>query len=304
MHTWGAMKQIITLSMKFLLLTVITSCFLAPIQAQVVLLNDTFSDNERSTQNLTSSAAWYVGGSNGANTTAATGQLVTTTGTLAGANTNLVAYFTNAGAPQIIPVGQTLTLSFNVAFAGASFTAGADAFRFGLFNSGGNRATADVTTTNGADAAFTNWVGYSAWVPVGNVASTTASIRERTGTSTTLYAGGANAVLNTVTYTANALQLATSYSGNLSITRNSSNSTITFNLGGVTTSVTDTAGNFFTFDSIGFFGTGSVFGTNGTFTLDNVSVVVPEPSTSLSVAFGLGLFVMLRLLRTRRTLRN
>jgi hypothetical protein len=287
---------------KGLLVAVIAGFASGSLHAQV-LLNDTFSDNERSTQNLPTSAAWYVGGSSGATTSAATGQLVTTTGTSAGANTNLAAYFTTSGSPQTLLVGETVTLSFSVSFAGASFVPAADAFRFGLFNSGGNRVTTDLTTGNGADAAFNSWTGYSAWVPVGNVTSTSAAIRERTGTSTTLYAGGANPPLATVAYTANTLQLSTTYTGNLSITRNTSNSTISFDLGGVTTSFSDTTGNYFTFDSVAFFGTGGAFGTNGTFTLDNVSVsVVPEPSTALFAGVGIGFLLINRLRRKRGTL--
>src|SRR5882757_9790771 len=88
--------------------------FSLPVNGQ--LLNDNFSDGERLTQNVPTSAHWYSGGTS-ANVSAVTDALVFT-GDVGGSTPGSIhggglAYFTAAGSPFSMAVGQSRTLSFN-----------------------------------------------------------------------------------------------------------------------------------------------------------------------------------------------
>jgi hypothetical protein len=85
-----------------------------------VLLNDNFSDGERLTQNPPGSAHWYSGGLS-SNVSASSDALVFTGDvggrTPGGIHGGGLAYFTAAGSPFSLSIGQTMMLSFDYGYA-------------------------------------------------------------------------------------------------------------------------------------------------------------------------------------------
>src|ERR1700728_767883 len=85
-----------------------------------VLLNDGFLDGERLTQNLPTSAHWYSGGASSKVSFGEGGLILSgdtgggTTGSIHGGG---LAYFTVAGAPVSIVIGESITLSFEYGYA-------------------------------------------------------------------------------------------------------------------------------------------------------------------------------------------
>ncbi len=257
-----------------------------PLQA-AVLMDENFIDGDASNAELPDSAAWHVIGSGSPSMNVDERHLHVRTTTAAAIG--LTAAFT--GTPgYTLATGETIRVSFYLTadFRGSG---AADAFRFGLFNSGGNQIAASGTGANGADPAFSMWRGYSFWIPYGET-SATASIREKNGNNNTLFAGGANTVLTTIPYTSGAFNGGTQYVV-LSITNNGTSATITASLGSTTTTWTDdTPSGGLTFDSFSIFAASSSLGSQGGFNLTGVRVeTIPEPSipTLLSLLFPLGL---------------
>ena len=72
-----------------------------------VLLSDTWADGTRINQNLPTESAWYSSDSSGASLTAAVGSM---TGTIPSGSVQWLTYFTGAGSPATLSLGQTLTL--------------------------------------------------------------------------------------------------------------------------------------------------------------------------------------------------
>jgi hypothetical protein len=250
-----------------------------PSMASAALLNDTFADNERSTQNLPASAAWHFG-SNGtsASASATTGALVLSQGSTTGATVAVTAYFAPLNNPQALSiVGSSITLTFDMAYTeAANVTHG---FRFGLFNSGGNRLTTDVATNNGQDNAYDTWTGYSVWRSLGTASATGLSVRERSGA----FDNAAESPIGTAQSAelASAASSATSpgtFTGNsLTITRTSTGVTLSATVAGSSiTNVVDNAAANLNFDAVHFWFNGGAVAPTGT--LDNVTITyVPEP---------------------------
>lgn len=136
----------------------------ASAQAQVgTYLNDTFADNDRTTQNLTSSSAYYFAQANmpGVNTTGSNITIAPQIATTASGYTFLT-YFTPSGTPAALTVGQTITLKFDLnPQALVVGDTGRNQWRFALLNSGGTRISADGAaignaTTPGYGINFNN----------------------------------------------------------------------------------------------------------------------------------------------------
>ena len=279
--------------------------------AVTVLLNDQFTDGERLTQSLTSSARWTVGAQRPSNPigtgNAANGSLVVGHRSINGDNSFVAtwAHFTASGTPTTIAVGERLELSFTLALTGTGdFSGSASAFRFGLFNSGGSRVTNDFVNTGTpgieSGATFTGWRGYTAETP-----ATTAlngqvfRIRERIATNPVqpgLFSGGAYATVpNTVpgTDTENVFAFNTPYNAQLSLERTLTGITITSRIG--TSSiiqVTDTTLPVVAFDTVAFF---AVEGLSYDLSFDNVKVeLIPEPSGAVLAALSAGMLLFRR----------
>jgi len=254
----------------------------------VVLVDETFADGNRSTQNPPASLAWYLYGATGysSSVTANTWEITPATNTPFGA----IGYFTASGSPTALTVGQTMTLSFNISYATA-VTGGAGNFRFALFDSGGTRISSDLTSSS--DAAFNSDRGYASFYTLSTDSDVTNGyrLRERTNDNDSLWTAGAFSTLgtngdNNVATTNDVLYAATLTLEYVSPTQ----MTVTSNVNGNILSRTDSS-PYTTFDSIAF----SSNGTNGTVNLSNIEVtVVPEPGTCLLAGLGFGLLLWRR----------
>jgi hypothetical protein len=284
-------------SPSILLAVVLLSTFSVFPARAVILLNDTFADGNRGTQNLPASAAFYHGGSSSQQSLEVVSQALAfdfqTTSNQLG---QFVGYFTDSGVTNF-QVGDRL--SFQFTFSASAINSDASSIRIGLFNSGGDRVDAD--TTGIADAAFDGSTGYSFWNSQGT-GTATGGFRQRTGTSTTLWATGANTNLGTQTLARLDYAALTTYTLTFELERTSATDMkVSFrdNDSNVFTR-TDTAGIFTGFDTF------SVFLGNGTlgdvsYTFDDFLITytpVPEPGSAAAVVSGLTVAMLLRRRRT------
>jgi hypothetical protein len=265
-----------------------------------VLLNDTFSDNERATQSLTGSAEWAFSNSGALNTnassSASTGAMVYTATTSSAQSAT--AYFAASGSPVSLADGESITLTFDFSFS--SIVNVDQGLRFGIFNSNGTRFASGFS---GTLQPFSNasvngpTTGYLAYVNPGATSGTsTYSVREEfTGGATPFSSTGTVGTNNTAAYLG--LSANTTYSAVFSITRSGANAVLSSTINGVTQSGTDTGASAgFSYDEISIFTGSAVVPTSGTFTIDNVNVtVIPEPSAAMLGALG-----VIGLLRRRR----
>jgi len=237
-----------------------------------VLLNASFSDGDRLTQNLPNSARWYSGGASN-NVSAASGALVFT-GDSGGSSPGSIhggglAYFTAAGKPISLAVGQSLTLSFN--YSSSQSDSGDWDFGFGLYNSGGLRIAADNSGFN--NSIFNKYTGYEAAGILGpdisglgryKIASRTLSGNNLLASSFyTIFGGNVKQIAGT-----NAGQ---TYAASLTLSAiNATNLVLTSVIAGQTLTRTNVSGVVTNFDTVGIFAPGAP----GTFTVDNVAVTV------------------------------
>ena len=136
-------------------LLIIATAFCAlPLLGQTTILNETWSDGERSIQSLPNSAAWYSSGS---------GNLTANVGSMTQMLTNTtamdIAYFTDAYGFVVSPaVGQTLELAYSISFINRT-SPSQSYFRVGLYNTIVDpRITADGGST--ANSAYLGATGY------------------------------------------------------------------------------------------------------------------------------------------------
>lgn len=255
-----------------------------------ILLDDTFSDGNRTAINLSTSAQWFVGGASSvASVNSATGLTLTQTGA---AQATALGYF-NATTLQ---VGQSLELSFSYSFKNAAVAD--NAFQFGLYNSGGQYLTKDGTGFN--NNVFKNYTGYATSGVFGIDPSGLGRdhIEERLPlagnnfNSMGTYAEGLEHIQQ------GAATPGEMYEASMRITRTASGMTVTSQIG-TAQIVQQFAGTAATqFDTVGIFSNGNT----GVFTIDNVKVdlmgVAPEPPTAAGVAL-LGMAAAVNKLRRR-----
>jgi hypothetical protein len=298
---------------------VITAIVLAaPVESvsgqTVVYLNDTFSDQDRSTQSLPDSAQWFVGAHH-STASSAYGTLDTTNGNLVLDRTTgsaisyaaAWAHFAPSGSPVTIPVGQTMTLSFDVTFTGGAFSSvdRVGEFRFALFNSNGSRVAADFAGANesgiSSGTTFSGWRGYEGQAPVDDNLTGTGTadflVRKRTGTGNGLFTSSNWSPTNTSSSTAVTEPLFAAdqtYTGSLTLWRmDDSTVAVQASLGGVTTGVRlDNTTPVFQLDTVAFF---ALDQWTHDLVFDNVQVSIPEPSTA-----AMGFIALPFLLRRRR----
>ena len=273
-----------------------------PLHAQV-LLNDTFTNSTRTNQDLPNSAHWYAGG--GGST------LIVTNNTLRlltdGVQRQTVVYFTDSGT-QTLGVGDSLSVSFS--FLSSAYETTSD-FRFGLFDSGSSRVTADNLGNNPTNGVYADYKGYALISNFGT-ATNGSTLRARTVTTNSLFTPSAFSTLSgstsglgltngdtyyfTLTLTADS---ATDMSLNILVKDSSDTTLINF-------STTDTTNYHNNFDTFAFM-SGTTSGnppTNATgaaIFLDDVLITyspVPEPGTTgmmlLGTCFALGLVLWRR----------
>lgn len=265
-----------------------------------VSINETWSNGDRTTQDpANNSLAWFSSGGS-AGLTAVPGALTQTTGS---GGRHTLAYFTEAGSPVILGMGERIEMAFRVTFPQgfpdpAVFGTNGD-FRVGLFNSTGSRVIADNHAGTNATPGNANFnptfLPYNGYVFSGRILGNEGqaqSIRKRPGD---LDSGGAFIlaiapfVLMGESEQAVALAPGAVYDGLLVVDRVGLDAAlITYTLSdGLTTLINisrlDESGAFFAFDTVGF-----SMGSNTTdaFVLNQVSIaVIPEPST-YALLFG------------------
>jgi len=299
---------------------------LATVSAQT-LLNDSFSDLDRTNQDLPSSSAWFTI-SPTSSLTATSGTLVTTTTQ----NRAFYTYFTSSSVPQSLAVGDSLQASFDLTFpTGTSIGTSNHAVRIGLLNSFATAdndnatATAFRATTDGAGISANIMPDASGYFFTLNAAPTTTdtvfawervnSASSGQGILNTAFAaqlgGAGGSDLNFV--------LGNTYSVSFTVTRTAEDVTdLTLAISGTfldadgfntvtgtqSLSVSDTSTAVYTFDTLALF-TGTNLAAAGTISLDNINVsvstsAIPEPGTWAVIAGGIALgFVFFR--RHRRS---
>lgn len=277
-----------------------SALFLSSICAHAqVLLNDTFSDGNRSGQTLPSSAAWFISSSTSSNASVNGDGVLTTNSGL-----SITAYFASAGSPVTLAAGDTLVLTFQIAYNAATDPTGNTALKVGLFNSNNStRISAD-----GTNNIFAPYSGYA--VTYGY--TTTSAVRERPTdlantallTSTTGYTVvGSSSANFGITDT----PLPNYYNGSFAITRTGDGQlSFTFSLtqqsnpaNSWSYTVADASPVTFGFDTVSF---ATTSGTNQL--IDNVKVelipaAIPEPSTYAALA-GAVAFLGVWIRRRRR----
>jgi hypothetical protein len=263
--------------------------------AAAVLLDDTFVDGNRDIQNLPNSAALYHGESAGHQSLVVESQTLNlefhSTANQLG---QFVGYFTNSGVTTL-QVGDKLSFQFTL--SSSAINPDGNSLRIGLFDSGGNRVTADGGIS---EEAFNGSTGYSFWSSLGTV---NGGFRQRTGTNNTLWNSTTNANLGSQNLAGLDYAAGTTYTLTFAVERTSpTEMVVTFTDGnGKSYSRTDNEGIFTGFDTF------SVFAGNGTvnditFTFDDILITytpVPEPGsasmlTGVTVAF---LFIRRKMMR-------
>ncbi|MBC8038910.1 MAG: hypothetical protein H7Y06_00015, partial [Opitutaceae bacterium] len=235
-------------------------------------LAEDFSDGERATQSLPASSAWYFGSQNAAATLTATGgalslnQSGSTSSTLAA-----TTYFTAAGSPLSLEVGQAIVLRFDLALVlgGSSLNEG---LRFGLYHSGGSRRLSDSTANNGADAAYNAWPGYTVFTTLGTNTGGAFTLRRRNQSNSTLVAAAAHTAVGAGVAAPSLIDGATYADNSLTFTRTATGLTLRARLAGVTLQVEDLAGPPVAFDAFGIWAHPTPLGSQGRVRLDNLSV--------------------------------
>ncbi len=250
--------------------------FFAAHSNAVLLINDSFSDGDRTTQALPGSAQWLTGGpKSNVSVSSSTGM---TFRDASASKATTMTYFT----PTDLAIGASLSLSFNYSFTQAA-TAD-NSFMFGLYNSGGSYLTKDSSSFN--NSIFNNYTGYATSGVFGTDPSGPGrdhiEARNQTGQN----------LLSIGTYTegteykqSGAATPGEIYSASMKIARTAAGITVTSQIGNTTMTQTYTSSMFTRFDAVGIFSNGD----SGSFTMDNVQldyVGAPEPP----VFFALGLF--------------
>lgn len=247
--------------------------------AQNILLNDTFSDSERSTQNLPATAAWYLLNDNAvmpAATVNAEGELAWTD--KGGTYSGLIAFFTPEAQAQSLAIGDSLKLEFRIALD--NLASAERVIRIGLMNSGGRRINAD-SLQNGATGlavgtTFNNWRGY-ALLTAADASPVTGFhyIVERTGVNSALWSSGAYTLLGNRADTASFLEFEF-VPVEITITRRAAEIEIIGRIGDVTHGpVVDPSGHVTTFDTIALFVQPQITGLR----LDDVKVTFTPAAT-------------------------
>jgi hypothetical protein len=250
------------------------------------VVHDTFADGDRLNQDLANNSVALFKSRTGTTDSAMIGAIVFNPTAAAGADMYW-GFFTDAGAPVSLGVGETLTLSLTFSFTGLA--AGTNSLRFGVFDSMGSRQEGDLTG-GASNASFVGDTGYGLFTTLSTAPPTGNgfNLNERTTNSTSNVFNSA-ADFTTVGATGTELQALSDnqdYVLTYSIFRQTATDTVLTagitggTLSNYTHSVTDTATPQTTFDWFGFRIPGSTFATTISFKDINVTTTtIPEPST-------------------------
>ncbi len=259
------------------------------LRANTILLQDDFSNGSRTTQNLPNSAAWYAAnGSAGLTVVANQLQLNTASG-----NVGTLAYFT----PSMLTlgIGESLEVTFDFILSG-TLAPQDRAFGVFLYDSGGNRLSAD-STTGFNSPLFNAYTGYGITYDPDSANPGRYRTVERSVTANNLFTATANVPLGSPT-ASSILTPGQTYSGSLTVTRNATSITVVGDINGSLISNVDPSSSDTQFDTIAFLAQSSDIPT---LTLDNIQVSdtssAPEPSTLALFGCGLLLFLSARVIQ-------
>ena len=224
----------------------------------VVILDDTWADGNRNNTSLPTNAAWYA--SSGSALTATTGSMTLTLGSSAVLG---VSYFaTNSSSPVQLSVGDTLFATITFVFNGLAAQNSSQGFRFGVYEFGSNRVSADFSSNSSQGAGVP---GYALFQNMGTTFNSTSpmDIRVRTNTADSDLLGTTGDYASLGTGPGNTNNFGGFVNGNTytlqySFQRTASNTmaiTVTWrnptNGATLVTSVTDTNATNFNFDGFG-----------------------------------------------------
>lgn len=295
--------------LRIFLLAVATACSLVATAQAQALLDTSFSDGALGPQNLPSAGQWFY---------SAEGRLSATPGNLT-MNTNngsefamALVYFTDPGSggahnPILLDVGQQLTLSMTFTASGIDSTRGF--FRFGLFNSNGNRYTDPDTGTGTGSTTNSNYRGYGSFYNIGTGTSQdgepngTGSISKRTGSANGLINVGSSWT-GVAENSRLAMQNSTAYTATLAIARTAEGVIVTQSIVGGSLnyfhSGIDSENPFISFDTLAI-ATSSAFADTLDITSVNIALTqIPEASTTAATLAGVLLAGILLRHRLRR----
>jgi hypothetical protein len=278
-----------------------------------VLLNDTWADGTRNNQNLPAESAWFSSDSSGASLTAAVGSM---TGAIPSGSVQWLTYYTAAGSPATLGLGQTLTLTtvFTPTGVGAENTG--RNLRIGLYDfSGGTRVAADgYSTGSGTGAPGAGVTGYMLNMNFGTTFGVDAplQIMERTAVSSINLMGASGDYTSlssgpTGRTGTPGFADGTEYTLEFSVTRTAADSVdiTTRFFGGsldISHTATDTSGANLAFDTFAIRPAGSaVVATSFAFSQFGVEVI-PEPSTYALAGLSLLAFLSARRWQWQRRL--
>ncbi len=252
------------------------------------LINETWADGERFTQDLSNnSMAWFS--SSGTSTVdVSVGELRQNTG---GSGRHILGYFTDAGSPVSIGMGEILQVNFTVSFPRGEPLGDGNDFRVGVWDSGGARVSADNHGGTGTGSAIADFENYAGYIFAGGLdESRSISIRKRnTGTAGILIAS--TSVYDTLGSTQSDNLTATPgvvYDGVLSLARTGADEmSISYSMTDGTITLAeitrvDASGIYTSFDTVGF-----VMGSNvaDAYVLNQVEIsVIPEPSAAAALS--------------------
>src|SRR5687768_3877268 len=161
--------------------------------AQIVLVNEQFSDGDRLIDAGPASLQWTYGAHHATAANAFTSLDASSNALLwdhtnAGFNSfsGIWAHFAPGNDPLSLAIGETLRLSFDLSFNSGSFVGNLNAFRWALFDSNNSRVTTDFAGTNATGIAsgstFGSWRGYTGQSTINSIVTTGNNLlaRERT----------------------------------------------------------------------------------------------------------------------------
>lgn len=272
------------------------------------IINETWSDGNRSNQDLANNSMAWFSSAGSSTVEVTTGSMTQLTGS--GGRHNL-AYFTDPGSPVSIGVGEQLQMNFTVSFPNPEALGAGNDFRVGLLNSQNSRISGDnqggTNTTPGNANYQEAFMPYSGYIFSGGVdSSRSISLRKRDPNSTPsgalIASTGAYSTLGNTASDHTTLSPNVEYFGIFTINRTGlDEAIISYTLSdgnSLFADITriDESGVEFSFDTVAF-----VLGSNVAdgFTLSQVQIsAIPEPA-HYGLAIG-GLAIAFMLIRRRK----
>ncbi|MEX0777681.1 MAG: PEP-CTERM sorting domain-containing protein [Phycisphaeraceae bacterium] len=255
-----------------------------------ILVNDTFSDAERSTQSLPSSVHWF--GGSATTTLAVTSGALVLPATTQPKESGTLGFFTVDDSPLTLNVGDTLKLSFTITTpVGAKVDD--NSFWYGFLDStAGTRPTVDGSFDN---ARYNAYTGYLAAAPLAGAHTLRNKIVQRVGGANNLTTSANVSQIGATAATPNLA--AGTYTFSLTMVRDSATQiTLTSDMGGVelirVDDATDDQPLLTAFDSVFIWTSNSSVAVP----IDDILVeftpaVVPEPASLALMGFGVAVVV-------------